>query len=123
MSDYQVVRHEPGAGWARCERELDEAGVPVPLCHREAWAHDMARRRLIAAHDRGGTCRAAFAVEERRPRVLPGHVLLRAERIGAAADPPALAAAVEDLARWAADDRRVVRVDAVVFCRDRKLRA
>jgi hypothetical protein len=122
MSDYRIHHHEPGADWQRCERELEAAGVAVPLCHREARARTMGRHRLIAAHDARGRCAAAFAVEERQPRALPGHVLLRAERVGAAVDPPALAAAVEGLARWARDDRGVLGVDVVVFSRDPELR-
>ena len=121
MTKYQIVELEVGRDWRRCEDELTLAGVPLPLEHRWAWPSS-GTRRLLAALDAGGRCRAALALEERRTRALPGHCTWRVERTGAAAEPEALEATLVALAEMARSDRRVLRADVVIFARDERAR-
>lgn len=111
--------------WSKCECDLQDAGVTLPLVHRQLWAQTIGSRHwLVSAADRTGTCRAAIAVETRPTRAMPGHVVLRSERVGATNAPwPALRAALVGLRKLAAERPRVLRLEVALFARDAARRA
>ncbi len=98
------VLRKLGPERVQCERDLDDAGIPLPLPYRIAWAETRipAESWFLALRDRTGCCRAGLAIAVSPSRVLPGHRLLRVERLGAAlADDvrEPLLASLADLAR------------------------
>src|SRR5262249_21456661 len=80
---HTVVFQQVGAERERCEQDLLAAGVPLALPHRSAWARSQrpADSWFLAVRDDSGTCRGGFAVGVHRSRALPGHLVLRADRL------------------------------------------
>ena len=114
-----VLLRDLGPERERCERELDEAGLSLHFFDRVAWAR--ARRSgkpwLLAVCDHGGRCRGAISLVAHRSRAVPGHLVVRAERCGAALSPETVAPAVAGL-RALARAPRVLRLRIEVFGRD-----
>ena len=108
----------------RCERDLSEAGVPLPLPHRSTWAQLLSSGRpwFVRVRDAGGTCCCGFALEVADSRVLPGHLLLRVERFSAALTSRAREAGLRALTEFARRYPRVLRVYLEVFSRDPAIR-
>ncbi len=100
--------------WAACERELTDAGVPIPLPLR--IAADV-RACVVGVRDAGGGCAGAAAMLAHPTRALPGHHVLRVERFGAARSPEARAALAVALAHAARRDRRALRLHVEAFAR------
>ncbi len=115
------VLKEVGAQRQQCERDLLASGVTLPLPHRCAWAlvNPSAQSWFIAVRDSQRKCRGGFAVEVRRSRLLPGHLLLLAERVGGPASDLALDRLIDLVRR----DRRVLRLHVQLFGCDRDERA
>ncbi|HKB39777.1 MAG TPA: GNAT family N-acetyltransferase [Gemmataceae bacterium] len=106
-----------------CEQELIGNGYPLPLPHRCAWA------RLQRADDswflavRDGECyRGGFALDVRRSRALPGHLILRAERFGQGLPEASREACVAALEKLARGNRRILRVHVELFSREQATR-
>lgn len=109
-----------GAAWDRCERELAEQGEPLALPHRAAWigAHPAAEGWLIAVRDGQDICRYAIGVQVHRSRALPGHRVLRVERLSPARRPAAARRALTALTAAAHDTARVLRVHVELYSPD-----
>ncbi len=125
-SDLAVnVFHEICPERERCERELDEAGFPLPLAHRCAWAlaHRPGRSWFVALRGPAGQCVAGLAAQVNSSRSLPGHLLLRVERFGGNLPPDVREAAVVALAGLARRHPRVLRVSVELLARDPAARA
>lgn len=98
--------------WARLEGEVLASGAPVALPSREAWFRRLGRdARLVTAHDSGGRACAALGLERAPTRVLPGHVLLRAEHAGAVLAGPYGAALIDGVRALAEREPCVLRVN------------
>lgn len=121
---FAVSLFSDAAQWAPVEAELDAAGVPLALFHRSAWAasRPSARFRFVCVRDAGGRCVAGFAAELTRSRALPGHDIMRVERLGEGAAVEPLAAGLRALVAAARADRRVIRVAVEVMARDEAVR-
>ncbi len=109
-----------GPARARCERQLAEGGVTLPLQSRIAWAemHPGTPSWFVAVRDAAGLCRGGIALEVARSRALPGHLLLRGRRVGSALDATTCAAAVAALVHHARSDARILSVTVELFSRD-----
>ena len=122
---YEVAVYlEPHAGWLAVEEELRARGRPLPLCHRLAWTGvgDARNSWFVAVRDDEGSAVCGFAVQLYPSRALPGHSILRAERMGECAPPEALHAgvlAVRALARAHA----ALRLEVELFVPDAAVRA
>jgi hypothetical protein len=114
-----VLLRDVGPERERCERELDEAGLSLHLFDRVAWAR--ARRFgkpwLLAVQDDRGRCRGAVSLVAHRSRALPGHLVVRAEKCGAALPPETIHTAVSGL-RALARSPRVLRLSVELFARE-----
>jgi hypothetical protein len=111
------------ARWERVERELTEVGLPLPLAYRSAWLARMPQTPwlLHASDDRGAAC--AIALAESRTRAMPGHRVLRAERVGVARSHEALRAALLGLTALVSSQPSVLRVELATFSFDPDERA
>ncbi|MFL5613853.1 MAG: GNAT family N-acetyltransferase [Gemmatimonadaceae bacterium] len=118
-----VLRHS-GPERERLESELMAAGVPLPLTHRLVWARAglAASSWFVAARDSYGRPRAGFAIDVSRSQALPGHLLLRADRLNVATDSAALEACIATLRQLAYRDRRILRVNLELFGRNEDAR-
>jgi predicted ATP-grasp superfamily ATP-dependent carboligase len=115
----RLLRH-PDPERQRCEREILESGIPMPLPSRNAWADVLvdAKSWFLAIEDpRTGRCRGGFALLVDRSRAVPGHLLLRAERIGSNLPPVLQDSAIVAFSRLARQTSRVLRatVEVVTF--------
>ncbi len=119
------VLQEVGPERERCERELTEAGVPLALPNRCAWARSRPATRswFLAVRYSRGVCRGGFALEVNRSRALPGHLLLHAERFGASLPGATRDAALAALLGMARQNRRILRVSLQVLLRQPDERA
>lgn len=104
-----------------CERDLIVGGVPLPLMHRLAWqsVQPATATWFIAVREDEGRCRFGASVQVARSRALPGHLLLRVERLDPAIDFDASAVALGALTeaarrRWP----RVLRASVELYSRD-----
>jgi len=112
--------------WNRCERELLDRGVHLPLSHRVAWtiAEPGLRPRFLALRAADGAYRYGFAFQIRRSRALPGHSLLRVEHLDPSVDPDACAEALRAFARVARRPwPRTLRAYVELFSLDADARA
>lgn len=110
---------------ARWERELLDAGFRLPFLHRTASAElePPPGPLFFMIRNASGVPRGGFAAQRRPSQALPGHVLLRAERFGAAlADHDARAAAVQAFADAARSTPRVLRAYLGIFSSDAGVR-
>ena len=113
---------EPGAAWEECEQLLNAAGTPLGLYHRACWARarsgEGARYSLVAVRSSLADCIAAFAIESRPTRALPGHRILSLVRLGigqGGLDDESLALGLGELVRYARRDKSVLMVTADSF--------
>jgi hypothetical protein len=110
----------------RVEDALRDAGRPLPLPQRAAWATLQPASHeswLLVARDRAGTVVGAAGVQVAPSRALPGHLLLRCERFG-----PGLAAGtrrllLRALVALARTQRRALRLNVETFTVDDAARA
>lgn len=109
----------------RVEHELIAAGARLPVSHRTPWARITAPSgsRFIVIRDASHAARGGFAVSVRPSRALPGHVVLRAERLGPGLPPGTRETALNALARVAREEQRVLRAYAELFDREDASRA
>ena len=106
---------------ARFERALDDAGLPLPLPYRSSWAALQpvpADHWLLAITDAAGRAAGAVGLQVAPSRALPGHLLLRCERLGPGVAPAARQAALEALVALARTNRRVLRLNVETFATD-----
>jgi hypothetical protein len=124
VGEHQVVLVEDDQHWQRCEEALDRSGITLPLPHRRAWATAIDTGMcLLSVEDEHGTCLAAFAVDRRPTRAMPGHFVLRADRIGASnANPALVRAGLFGLHALARKESRIIRVEVGLFSRDASTR-
>lgn len=114
----------PNAAWEKCEAVLKGRGAPLPLYHRVAWGHALARSGVacsLLAIRHGGEYVGAFAFENARSRSLPGHRIFSIQRLGIGAggvDDAGLREALAELCRLARVKWRVLRVTVDVFSLD-----
>jgi hypothetical protein len=104
----------------RFETELLDAGVPLPLPHRLAWAtaNPSASFWFIGARDADGKACCGFAIEIGLSRALPGHRIFRVERFGPALTEKAREIGLRGLAQLAQTQRRILRVNLEVLSRE-----
>jgi hypothetical protein len=112
--------HELDEQRAQCERQVVEAGFPLPLAHRRAWvaACRPAQSWFVHVQSSGGACHGGFAIDVGRSRAIPGHLILRAERFGSSLSPASLASAGVVLREIARQHARVLRLHVETFARD-----
>ncbi len=118
---YEVELFEAlGPERAHCEATLLAAGLPLAVQHRTEWARAQPRRTLwlLAVRAPRSGYQAGFAVEVSRSRAIPGHLLLRVEKFGAALSDGAREAGLRALAHLAWSRARVLRVYVEVYTRD-----
>ena len=110
----------------RAERLLLDAGLPLPLPHRIAWATLQPRGHenwLLFVRDAAGRPCGAAAVDVAPSRALSGHRLLRVERFGPGLPAAAHRAALQVLVSIARRERRVLRLYVESFAVDDAQRA
>src|SRR5690606_20041569 len=107
---------QAGGGWSACERDLVRAGLELPVSQRAAWLATGQTQWLLGAHDTSGRCRAALGLRVQGTRAMPGHRLIRAEKVGLAArDLDAVRALLSGIERLVAREPRVLRVEVALF--------
>lgn len=101
----------------RCEKQLLDAGHPLPLPHRCDWVpcRPGTASWFFAVTDAHDQCIGGFAAEAAPSRALPGHLILRIERFGIALPPEARPIAVAALAHASRHQQRVLRLHVEVF--------
>ncbi len=101
-----------------CERDLAASGL-LTLPNRALWAqaHGRPPSMFVAVRERG-RCIYGLAVREERSRAMPGHTILRAERVPAARDLEVMGLAMQALAKLARTRRHVLRVVVETFALD-----
>ena len=119
-----VIVHRGAAEWARCERELCEAGMNLPLACRAAagGARPWAGSWFVEVRA-DGRCRGGIAVQQRPLRAVPGHNVLRVERFGATLLDDDLELAADALVDLVRGDPRNLRLNADIHSRDPDTRA
>ena len=111
---------------ARCERELAEAGLALPLsyCAAAASCPPWNDSWFVAIRDLDTQrCVAGFAVQVKRLALPPGHRVLRVVRFGATIPAAAVDAAAEALAALVQGDPRTLRLNVELFSADPAERA
>lgn len=111
---------ELGAERDNAERELVEAGVPLPITCRSAWAANLWRSDpwfLVVQNSSGSAC-AGVGIEKTRTRALPGHTILTVRRFGERIPPQASKAALEALALLAKSEPYILRLTVHLFSRE-----
>jgi hypothetical protein len=105
---------------AACERDLEAAGVGIPLPYRSEWAALSPRDVpwFLAAYDDQGCCVCGLGLRIIPSRVWPGSLAVRAERVGPAVAPGALESALHGLAALARRDRRILWAELALFSQD-----
>ncbi|MGH6689961.1 MAG: hypothetical protein ACREF4_04680 [Gammaproteobacteria bacterium] len=113
------------AARARCERELQQSRVPLPLPHRMVWAElsDSPGTGFVSVEDRQGRCRWGFALQVDRSRALPFHFILRVPKLSGPESQAVQEAGLRALAELARRRPRVLRVELDAFSPDAPLRA
>lgn len=109
---------------SQAEIALDEAHFPLPLPSRVSWGRHSSASvyKLAVAEDADGHFIAAIGLELMRTRALPGHYILRMRAFGDAYATPAGEALLGEIARYAAQHGRVLRVVVEIECRAEPLR-
>jgi len=110
---------------AKCEQDLAAARIPLPLPHTLAWASAFPTHanHFLALRDDRDTCIGGFALHIHKSRALPGHLLLRAERVGPSIAPEYFGQAAERLVRLCRENSRILRLNVELFGRDEQARA
>lgn len=111
-----------GADRTKAERELIEAGIPLPTSHRIVWAEHLLRWDpwfLLLRQESGRVC-GGFAIEQVRTRAMPGHVLLRVRRFGGSLPIEVCTVALESLNEIVRKHRRILRLEIQIFSRDHR---
>ncbi len=115
----QVSVHDGSdAGRRECERDLAAAGL-LTLPNRSLWerAHGRPPSMFVAVRERG-RCIYGLAVRESRSRAMPGHTILRVERVPATRDAEVMTVAMQALADLARTRPHVLRVAVETFALD-----
>lgn len=118
-----IVLDRPGEEWRAVEAELTTAGTRMALQHRSAWAERYGDHRLVVARDSQGVATAAFGVEVRPTRSLPGHRTLRVHHLGATGSRTGLQHALSALRDRVLHDRFAVQLDVATYSIPREPRA
>ena len=102
------------------EREVLKAGLPLVLCHRAAWAENLYRHEplFLLVHDQSGRACAGVAIEQIRPRSMPGHVILKVGRFGGNLPPEVSRVALQAIAHLAKKNPWIIRSVVNVYSRD-----
>jgi hypothetical protein len=102
------------------EQELRARGIPVPLPHRAVWARHRpaAGWWFLVIRAPSGATVGGLTLEVVRSRALPGHLVLRGERIGDSLQPEAFEPAFRALAELAHHEARILRIDLETFALD-----
>jgi hypothetical protein len=110
---------------AHWERTLAEAGLPLPLPQRMAWAglHPGQDSWLLLLRDAAGQVCGGAGLQVARSRALPGHLLLRCERFGPGLSPAAQEAALHAITALARRNRRVLRAYVETYSPDPEQRS
>ncbi len=106
----------------QAEGELVAAGVPLPLPHRLVWAKSLrgAEAWFLLVRDEEGRSCGGVAIEVNRSRALPGHLILRASKLGPSLTDAMRNVALVALAKVAKGSSRVLRLHVHVFSLDRR---
>jgi hypothetical protein len=115
----QVI--DPADPWrGRVEEELIAQQAALPFSSRMVVASlpEYSQAGFVAVLDRKGRCAGGFAVQSRPVRLPGGFYVARVEQVGAGIPPAADAHVAKALARWASQNRRMLRLSVDVFARD-----
>lgn len=116
---YRVaIQKGPGATWSDVENQLNAAGLPLPLYHQVDWTSMSGARDnwFVATYDSDSVPLSGFGVQVHHSRALPGHRILRLEKLGLHFDASPLIAGVLAL-REHIEKARVLRLDVELFAR------
>src|ERR1035437_2005708 len=104
------------------EREVLEAGLALGLAHRAAWAKNLYHREpwFLLVRDENGRARAGVAIEQIRPRSLPGQVILRVEKFGGSLPPEVSRLVLQAIAHLTKTNPSILWSVVNVFSRDRR---
>lgn len=105
-------------GRGECERDLAASDM-LTLPNRALWdrAHGRPQSTFIAGRERG-RCVYGLALREEWSRAMPGHAVLRIERVAATPDVEVMTVAMQALAEFARTGRYVLRVAVETFALD-----
>ena len=106
------------------ERELDAAGVALPLQDRQSWRDVDTNAESVfgVVRDSAGRPACGFNGRIGRSRAYPGLSIVRVQRFGGECGPVAAHAAIESLSRWA-HSNRVLRLHLEVHTTSDELKA
>lgn len=101
------------------ERELIQAGIPLPLSHRSLWAANAYSRKplFILVRDADGRSLWGFAFERIQSRVIPGHSILRVREFGGDVRAEVCRVGIAGLATVAQSEPRILRLHVNVLSR------
>lgn len=111
-----------GSERENAEREVLEAGLPLGLSHRAAWAENLYHHEpwFLLVRDENGRARAGVAIEQIRPRSLPGQVILRVEKFGGSLPPEVSRLVLQAIAHLTKTNPSILWSVVNVFSRDRR---
>jgi hypothetical protein len=116
-----ILIRDLGSERDSAERELQDAGILLPLWHRAVWAEHISRwdHWFLLVRDANGRACGGLAVEKVMTRALPGHAILRVRKFGAGMPDDVCRVALDALAILARKGPRILRLQVNVFSRGR----
>ncbi len=111
------------SGWVDFESELVDAGVPISLPNRVAWAgaHPDHRCRYLTIRNGGGSAEAAAVIQIQNSRAIPGWRIARVERIGPSRTDEGRMALLTALSRISLLEPRILRLHVGVFAAEARV--
>jgi hypothetical protein len=108
---------ERGAERELAERELLEAGVPLPLPHRALWAANAYpwKSWFLLMRDPNGHACGGFGIEHIQSRSMPGHVILRVRSFGGDLSLDICRLGLEAATQVARNEPRILKLQINVF--------
>lgn len=111
-----------GAERDQAEREVVDAGVPLPLFHRAVWSsnHDNSEPWFLLVRDADGRASAGVTVEQIVTRAMPGHRIFRLRQFGNGMPYDVCRVLLEGLAELVRKSNRILQIQVRVFSRCRR---
>jgi hypothetical protein len=100
----------------RCEKELSEAGISLPLYSRDVWTRlrPPVESWFILAKNSAAVPRGGIAVMAEKSR-LPGYLIGRAVRVGPSLCDDAISDVISEIADIVRSDRRLLRISIELY--------